>query len=105
MVEEKLAMEDTDDVYKLSKMTDILHALFVTYKTDFFQYFDLIVHQFAKLLVCILYAYLFNLLCILNCIMYRNLIKVHLTINGVYVFLMTLLNFVDLDVLNIKNIS
>lgn len=51
MVEEKLAMEDTDDVYKLSKMTDILHALFITYKTDFFQYFDLIVHQFAKLLV------------------------------------------------------
>ncbi|XP_050432076.1 importin-5 [Adelges cooleyi] len=50
VVEEKLAMEDTDDVYKLSKMTDILHALFVTYKTDFFQYFDLIVHQFAKLL-------------------------------------------------------
>lgn len=44
-------MEDTDDVYKLSKMTDILHALFITYKTDFFQYFDLIVHQFAKLLV------------------------------------------------------
>ncbi|VVC43442.1 Hypothetical protein CINCED_3A008021 [Cinara cedri] len=50
IVEEKLAMEDTDDVYKLSKMTDILHALFITYKTDFFQYFDLIVHQFAKLL-------------------------------------------------------
>uniref|UniRef100_A0A2S2Q881 Importin-5 n=1 Tax=Sipha flava TaxID=143950 RepID=A0A2S2Q881_9HEMI len=50
VVEEKLAMEDTNDVYKLSKMTDILHALFVTYKTDFFQYFDLIVHQFAKLL-------------------------------------------------------
>lgn len=50
VVEERLALEDTDDVYKLSKMTDILHALFVTFKTDFFQYFDLIVHQFAKLL-------------------------------------------------------
>ncbi|XP_026818169.1 importin-5-like [Rhopalosiphum maidis] len=50
VVEERLALEDTDDVYKLSKMTEILHALFVTFKTDFFQYFDLIVHQFAKLL-------------------------------------------------------
>lgn len=47
-------MEDTDDVYKLSKMTDILHALFITYKTDIFQYFDLIVSQVAKLLVSIL---------------------------------------------------
>lgn len=48
-------MEDTDDVYKLSKMTDILHAIFITYKTDFFQYFDLIVHKFAKLLVWFYY--------------------------------------------------
>lgn len=59
-------MEDTDDVYKLSKMTDILHALFVTYKTDFFQYFDLIVHQFAKLLVSIgvvfIFFYVFGIL-------------------------------------------
>lgn len=54
-------MEDTDDVYKLSKMTDILHALFVTYKTDFFQYFDLIVHQFAKLLVCFCHVHSYNL--------------------------------------------
>jgi len=59
VVEEKLAMEDTDDVYKLSKMTDILHALFVTYKTDFFQYFDLIVSKFAKLLVSSHYTYSF----------------------------------------------
>jgi len=58
-------MEDTDDVYKLSKMTDILHALFITYKTDFFQYFDLIVHQFAKLLVSTRSVHLFNL-----CIMF-----------------------------------
>lgn len=48
-------MEDTDDVYKLSKMTDILHALFVTYKTDFFQYFDHIVFQFARLLASVFF--------------------------------------------------
>lgn len=64
-MEERLALEDTDDVYKLSKMTDILHALFVTFKTDFFQYFDLIVHQFAKLLVrfyCVHLLHIYNFL-------------------------------------------
>ncbi|XP_060845313.1 importin-5-like [Rhopalosiphum padi] len=48
--EERLALEDCDDVYSFTKLTEILHVFFVTFKTDFFQYFDLIVHQFAKLL-------------------------------------------------------
>jgi len=69
-VEERLALEDTDDVYKLSKMTDILHALFVTFKTDFFQYFDLIVHQFAKLLVRFYYVHLFHIYNFLNFIIF-----------------------------------
>ncbi|XP_011878216.1 PREDICTED: importin-5 [Vollenhovia emeryi] len=50
VVEEQLADEDNEDVYTLSKMADILHALFTTYKSSFFPYFDQICGHFVKLL-------------------------------------------------------
>ncbi|XP_053986559.1 importin-5 [Hylaeus anthracinus] len=50
VVEEQLADEDDEDVYTLSKIADILHALFTTHKSSFFPYFDPICGHFVKLL-------------------------------------------------------
>lgn len=49
IVEEQLEDEDNDDNYTLGKIADILHALFFTYKQDFYTYFDLIVGHFIKM--------------------------------------------------------
>lgn len=51
VVEEQLEDEDCEDVYILSKVADVLHSLFATYKTSFYPYFDQIVGHFVKLLV------------------------------------------------------
>ncbi|XP_014231665.1 importin-5 [Trichogramma pretiosum] len=50
IVEEQLADEDTEDIYTLSKIADIFHALFITHKSAFFPYFDRMVQYFVKLL-------------------------------------------------------
>ncbi|XP_039296349.1 importin-5 [Nilaparvata lugens] len=50
VVEEQLLDEDSDDVYILSKVADIIHALFTAYKADFFPYFDQVVEHFVKML-------------------------------------------------------
>ncbi|KAL0280849.1 UNVERIFIED_CONTAM: hypothetical protein PYX00_002016 [Menopon gallinae] len=50
VVEEQLEDEDCEDVYVLSKVADVLHSLFATYKTSFYPYFDQIVDQFVELL-------------------------------------------------------
>ncbi|XP_031831169.1 karyopherin beta 3 isoform X1 [Nomia melanderi] len=50
VVEEQLADEDDEDVYTLSKIADILHALFTTHEASFFPYFDQICGHFVKLL-------------------------------------------------------
>lgn len=49
-VEERLAEEDDNDILVLSKIADIIHALFSTYKTNFLPFFDRIVALFVKLL-------------------------------------------------------
>uniref|UniRef100_A0A2M3ZYW0 Putative karyopherin importin beta 3 n=1 Tax=Anopheles triannulatus TaxID=58253 RepID=A0A2M3ZYW0_9DIPT len=49
-VEERLAEEDDADIYLLSRITDIIHALFVTYKEAFLPSFQRLVPHFAKLL-------------------------------------------------------
>lgn len=49
-VEEQLAEEDDNDILVLSKISDIVHALFKTYKTNFLPFFDRIAQSFAKLL-------------------------------------------------------
>lgn len=49
MVEEALLDEDDEDVYLLSKVSDILHALFASYKQDFFCYFDYLLPHFIQL--------------------------------------------------------
>ncbi|XP_058063028.1 importin-5 [Anopheles bellator] len=49
-VEERLAEEDDADVYLLSRITDIIHALFVTYKEAFLPSFQRLVAHFVKLL-------------------------------------------------------
>nr|CAD7590238.1 unnamed protein product [Timema genevievae] len=51
VVEEQLANEDDEDVYILSKIADIIHSLFLSYKSDFFPYFDQIVNHFVKCLL------------------------------------------------------
>lgn len=49
-VEERLAEEDQTDIYILSKISDIIHALFLTNKLEFLPYFDQIVVNVSKLL-------------------------------------------------------
>lgn len=49
-VEERLAEEDDNDILLLSKIADIIHALFLTYKTSFLPFFDRVVANFVKLL-------------------------------------------------------
>jgi hypothetical protein len=49
-VEEQLAEEDETDVYLLSRIADIVHSLFSTYKAQFLPFFQRIVPHFAKLL-------------------------------------------------------
>ncbi|KAF6207377.1 hypothetical protein GE061_018618 [Apolygus lucorum] len=50
VVEEQLEDEDNDDNYTLGKVADIIHALFVTYKEDFYSYFDHIMGHFVKMM-------------------------------------------------------
>lgn len=49
-VEEILTGEDDTDTYILSKLVDIIHALFATNKANFLPYFDQIAAHFVKLL-------------------------------------------------------
>lgn len=49
-VEEILAEEDDNDIYLLSKIADIVHALFLTTKNNFLPYFDTVSPLFIKLL-------------------------------------------------------
>lgn len=49
-VEEQLAEEDDNDILVLSKVADIIHALFKTYKTAFLPFFDRVAPSFVKLL-------------------------------------------------------
>jgi len=49
-VEEQLVDEDDEDVYTLSKLGDLLHALFSTHKEDFLPIFDQLLPFTAKLL-------------------------------------------------------
>lgn len=51
MVEEQLVDEDSEDTYLLSKVSDVIHALFSTYKESFFPFFDQIVGHYTKMLV------------------------------------------------------
>ncbi|XP_049800660.1 importin-5 [Schistocerca nitens] len=50
VVEEQLVDENNEDVYILSKVADIVHSLFLTYKADFFPFFDQVVGHFVKCL-------------------------------------------------------
>ncbi|KDR17150.1 importin-5 isoform X1 [Zootermopsis nevadensis] len=50
VVEEQLEDEDNEDVYIFSKVADVIHSLFLTYKLNFYPYFDQIVGHFVKCL-------------------------------------------------------
>lgn len=49
-VEEELAEQDDTDIYILSKVVDIIHALFLTNKAQFLPAFDQVAPHFVKLL-------------------------------------------------------
>ena len=49
--EEALVQEDDEDVYILSKISDLIHALFGTHKEDFAPHFETLLPHFVKLLV------------------------------------------------------
>ena len=50
-MEETLQDEDNDDSYILSKIADILHALFGTHRAELFPFFDTLLPHYIKLLV------------------------------------------------------
>lgn len=50
IVAEQLEDEETDDTYVLSKIVDVLHALFTTYGVNFIPYFDQLCQHFVNLL-------------------------------------------------------
>lgn len=50
MVEEQLLDEDDEDVYVLSKVSDITHALFAALGQQFFPYFEALLPHFTQLL-------------------------------------------------------
>merc|ERR1712106_410482 len=50
VVEEQLLDEDDEDVYVLSKVADITHALFTAYGAQFFPFFDSLLPHFVQLL-------------------------------------------------------
>lgn len=47
-----ISFQGDNDVYTLSKVSDILHTLFFVFKEDFMPFFDKIVHHFKHLGVC-----------------------------------------------------
>ena len=47
-----VCVQDDEDVFILSKLSDILHSLFGTYKTELLPVFDKLLPYFVKLLVC-----------------------------------------------------
>ncbi len=49
-VEEKLAEEDDNDTYQLSKIADVIHSLFLTNGVTFLPHFDQVIQHFIKLL-------------------------------------------------------
>ncbi|KAK4879979.1 hypothetical protein RN001_008125 [Aquatica leii] len=50
VVEEQLEDEESDDVYVLTKLADVIHALFSTYRENFIPFFDQIAPHFINLL-------------------------------------------------------
>lgn len=48
-----LLFQDDDDVYVLSKISDVVCTLFSTYKQEFFPYFDILLPQYISLVVSI----------------------------------------------------
>lgn len=52
-----IGKQDDEDVYALSKVSDILHSCFSVLKEDFIPYFDKIVHHFRHLGVIDLHVY------------------------------------------------
>ncbi|CAH0556676.1 unnamed protein product [Brassicogethes aeneus] len=49
-VQEQLEDEESDDTYILSKIADVLHSLFITYRENFLPMFDQILNHFVQLL-------------------------------------------------------
>lgn len=49
-VQEQLEDEESDDIYILAKIADVLHSLFMTYRENFLPYFDRILNHFVMLL-------------------------------------------------------
>jgi len=47
-------LQDDQDVYILSKVSDIMHSLFGTYKDAVLPVFQQLLPHFVKLLVCLL---------------------------------------------------
>ncbi|XP_022901900.1 importin-5 [Onthophagus taurus] len=51
VVQERLDDEETDDIYVLSKIAEVVHALFTTYRETFLPFFDQICQHFVTLLL------------------------------------------------------
>lgn len=49
-MQEQLEDEESDDVFILSKIADVIHALFTTYRENFLPFFDQLCQHFVNLL-------------------------------------------------------
>lgn len=50
IVQEQLEDEESDDIYLLSKISELIHALFISYREQFLPFFDQICNHFVALL-------------------------------------------------------
>lgn len=50
VVQEQLEDEESDDIYVLSKIADVIHSLFMTHREGFMPFFDQICQHFVNLL-------------------------------------------------------
>ena len=51
VVQEQLEDEESDDIYVLSKISEVIHSLFLAYRESFIPFFDQICSHFVNLLV------------------------------------------------------
>lgn len=107
-VEEQLEEEDDDDVFVLSKLGDLLHALFSTHKDAMIPVFDQLLPSVVKLLVrLVVFKRRFHSqpLQTLGFSLFRTNLTRGPIINGAFVSLMTLSSSWDRPPPNIKTIS
>ncbi len=56
--------QDDEDVFILTKISDIIHAMFGTHKEEFLPLFNKLLPQFTNLIVSTMLMFTFGVLCV-----------------------------------------